>query len=228
MSIPRVAFIVTAIVVLFAGCVASGTGSGPGGSGSDIPLIPTIVVEPVDDVPEDFGTEGTDYWVAKARYGNSKPESGDYELEVGNGAPNGEALRAQGGMIWKSGEANSFFLSVDSAGRATLRVSNSSGGDTISYDVGGAEGDVYLHSRAPINGLVELLSLAVNGASVLSEPIALEGGDSGSVVLYRIGTSTLDMSGGVTIEGSFSFSWDGDLHQQENPKITLKIPRPRS
>lgn len=231
----RVLVVVFALMLagLVAGCVmpvdgTPGDGVAPGGGGStdatgdgarDGPLVS---IEPVTEVPADFGEEVDDYWVAKMRYGDRNT----YEVEVGRGhnPRTGVIARDEADMTWRSGVANAFEFTLSPDGVALLTVGNGVDSTRVEYGSLSAGGDVYLYVGVDAGMEIALRDLELAGTSLSSRDLTFVA-DETTPRFVRIGTGTLDLSGGFRLTGTLTFSWEeGAILKDERPTIVLKIP----
>jgi hypothetical protein len=145
-------------------------------------------------------------WTGRARYG----EIGNWELKVGDSLSGG----AQAGRTWTSGATESFELTYDGSGTATLTV----GGTTISDSVSVPQGDaVAITVRAPSGGSATAKNVRIGGAVPATDSVTAADGDKQYIVVESVGTSD-----GFTITGEMVFTWTGTTGK-EDPGMYIDV-----
>ena len=190
----------------------------------------SVDVEPTDELPGDFGTEGVDYWIAKLRHGdghNPVVTDGIYELEVGLGhAVGGGSARMTAGARWVSRDSYPFAFALDANGTASLAVTDGPHEYTAQYSVGGASGDIYVYPGVDANVSITVSDLRLNGQPLMEAGQHVLFDDAFAHRFVRIGSSELDLSAGFLLEGTIAFDLGTDpgASPLERPTLVLKIP----
>jgi len=152
-------------------------------------------------------------WFAKARSNNS-----GFEMAIGtdDGAPAGQSTADTN---WVSGQQESFTLSYNGAGQATLAVANH---PTVTYNVSsGTFGRIGIDVKAREVGQVTSVSNLVFSLGSLSpDNIAAS---QATVGLRSLTISGVDMSGAWTLTGNFTFTWTNPPSSAENQAVQFSI-----
>ena len=128
--------------------------SGSTGTGTGELVVSELVTNP------DFvlnGQMGTDYWIAKARYGDNLA-TGEYELELGYGIDN-PTERVTDNLVWTPGQVYPFSLSFFGNGESALTI----GAKVMRYDVQSSTSRVALTIKCPDGGTIDVTNLVFNG-----------------------------------------------------------------
>lgn len=193
------------------------------------PVLSSLDVELVVDLPAEFGTEGVDYWVAKMRYGDNAgaplaPTDGIYELELGRGH-RFPSERSTAGALWESGVEEAFSLVLDADGLATLSLPETPYPASVSWPVGSAGGDVHVYVGVSEGLSVRMSGIELDGRRATLDPVVFgyDGPDAPRFV--RIRTADFDFSDGFNLTGRIAFTWDEAAPRKlERPTVVLKVP----
>lgn len=150
--------------------------------------------------------DSTYSWTGRARYGGS----GDYEMVVGDTLSGGTNTD----RTWTSGATESFELSYDGSGTATLTV----GGTTVSDSVSVPQDDaVAITVRAPSGGTVTAENIRIDGAVPTTDSVTATDGTDQYVVYEGVGTAD-----GFTITGEMTFTWSTST-AREKPSMYIDV-----
>lgn len=203
-----------------------GAGDGPDGD----PPATSVVLEAVNTLPDDFGDEGVDYWIAKLRHGDGHEGSNGnrtFEIEIGHGFSfEGGASRATANARWYTQDAYPFTFGLTADGVASIVIVD---GDEIyeaSYEIGGASGDIYVYPGLSDGVAITLSELELDGQPLLASGASVVLDSSFPTTFVRLGTAELDLTSGFSLTGlvGFDLGPDPTRTSDERPALTLKIP----
>jgi FlaG/FlaF family flagellin (archaellin) len=150
--------------------------------------------------------DATRTWTGRARYGGS----GDYEMVVGDTLSGGTNTD----RTWSSGTTESFELTYDGSGTATLTV----GGVTVSDSVSVPEDDaVSITVRAPGSGTVAVEAIRIDGTVPATDSVTATDGADEYIIYEGVGTAD-----GFTVTGGMTFTWAAGTGR-ERPSMYIDV-----
>lgn len=177
------------------------------------PLEQEIVLETVETNNwSEVDLDGHVKWLAKFKVNEPDPAS-DFELQVGT---NDTTLFAQNDTVWSDDRQETFTLTYDGTGSATLAVD---GRPTTVYAVGE---DTYerigITLKAPADATTTIDNLNIDVGTLSTTTNASVTGGTNSLTI-----SGADFSDGFILTGNFTFDWGVLTNNGENQKVQFSI-----